>query len=222
MTDNKGVASAISHSAQTQPSAPPATAAAAATAGEGKKGKGSSNPAITAMYADVSQSLLVSGAKDGSVVLWRVEADLTHTPIAIRSFSIANTNPSASASPRGSSAVSLSHFYSKQIQSVCTYPQAEPGAPATIKILISSRGCDIFEVVCPLANSTQQVELSSVVMRGHCNDELWGLGTHPRLPVYCTVGDDKTMRIFDLHSREMLAMTVRSTNHDKETEKKEE
>jgi hypothetical protein len=30
--------------------------------------------------------------------------------------------------------------------------------------------------------------MEGVIMRGHCNDELWGLATHPTQPLYCTTG----------------------------------
>lgn len=30
--------------------------------------------------------------------------------------------------------------------------------------------------------------MEGVVMRGHCNDELWGLASHPTQPLYCTAG----------------------------------
>ena len=30
-----------------------------------------------------------------------------------------------------------------------------------------------------------------VLVQGHCNDELWGLATHPKIPEFCTVGELK-------------------------------
>ena len=42
------------------------------------------------------------------------------------------------------------------------------------------------------------------VTRGHCNDELWGVATHPFLPYFVTVGDDKSMKFFSLSTKNQL------------------
>ena len=39
---------------------------------------------------------------------------------------------------------------------------------------------------------------------GHCNDELWGLATHPTKPFFATTGDDYYLRFFDIRSRRCI------------------
>ncbi len=45
------------------------------------------------------------------------------------------------------------------------------------------------------------------LIQAHCEGELWGLTTHPSRYEYCTVGDDATIRIYDMVSKKMLKST---------------
>ena len=42
------------------------------------------------------------------------------------------------------------------------------------------------------------------LIKGHCQHELWGLAVNPTKPQYCTVGDDKTVRVWDAETRKLV------------------
>lgn len=50
--------------------------------------------------------------------------------------------------------------------------------------------------------------LGAPVVSGHNKDELWGLAAHPRKREYCTVGDDGTLRLWDVVRRRQCSPTV--------------
>ena len=71
-----------------------------------------------------------------------------------------------------------------------------------ICVLIGTRSNEIFEMEKPYgdaAPSTSQ-EIRPLV-QGHHRDELWGLATHPFKRQFCTVGDDCTLRLWDIVRR---------------------
>lgn len=39
-----------------------------------------------------------------------------------------------------------------------------------------------------------ELKLKEVLMKGHCQDELWGVCAHPAAPLFVSAGDDKTLR----------------------------
>jgi microtubule-associated protein-like 6 len=61
-------------------------------------------------------------------------------------------------------------------------------------VLIATRGGEIFELD---KNTNRQ----HVYMRGHFNDELWGLAVHPSLPQVYTWGRDALLAIWDMKTR---------------------
>jgi microtubule-associated protein-like 6 len=71
---------------------------------------------------------------------------------------------------------------------------------ASIRKGISKDGVDVDNIVDPS-------QWAGVLLRGHCNNEVWGLACHPLLPEYVTVGDDMSMRCFDVSTRKMKHVT---------------
>ena len=70
------------------------------------------------------------------------------------------------------------------------------------QLLIGTRGCDIFEVSLPKRPGGPHS--MSRVAWGHAEGELWGLACHPLREEFATCGDDKTIRIWSIRSREQL------------------
>ena len=60
-------------------------------------------------------------------------------------------------------------------------------------VLVGSRGGEIIEF--------GGKEKPPVLMRSHCNGELWGLAPHPVKQEFITVGQDNMLAIWDLTSR---------------------
>ena len=61
------------------------------------------------------------------------------------------------------------------------------------KLLVGTVGSEIFE----LSNDEEsQADMNGAsLVTGHCKDELWGLAVHPHQEEFCTVGDDKALRV---------------------------
>eukprot|EP01033_Poteriospumella_lacustris_P007987 gene7987-5748_t len=67
-------------------------------------------------------------------------------------------------------------------------------------ILIGTNGCDIFEATLP-STPTMHHTLDRIA-RGHSFGELWGLAVHPTRDEFVTVGEDKTVRLWSIRSKE--------------------
>ena len=66
------------------------------------------------------------------------------------------------------------------------------------KLLIGSRGGEIFEV---------NGQNSKVLMKGHYDNELWGLAPHPTRNEYATIGQDGLLAIWDIATRRQKTCT---------------
>ena len=123
--------------------------------------------------------------QDGSVVVWST-ADKKPTPLSNFSlFALVGNIPSDS-----ENIVLVPNLMAKQIQSLSVDPSSN--ISKGFLILISTRGCDLLEVLCkagsaPCLNRDNTLG-GGILVRGHCNDELWGLATHPKYSEFCTVG----------------------------------
>ena len=89
----------------------------------------------------------------------------------------------------------LGSSVSPRVRSVCWNPTDN-------KILVGTRASEIYEI----SGSDGSDINSGPLVCGHFNHELWGLAVHPHKAEFCTVGDDQTVRIWDIVSRKMLRM----------------
>eukprot|EP01119_Soliformovum_irregulare_P013844 TRINITY_DN3722_c0_g1_i1.p1 TRINITY_DN3722_c0_g1~~TRINITY_DN3722_c0_g1_i1.p1 ORF type:complete len:1927 (-),score=428.61 TRINITY_DN3722_c0_g1_i1:16-5796(-) len=67
------------------------------------------------------------------------------------------------------------------------------------KILLGTKTSDILEVSGNLKNPNKRL-----LIEGHAEGELWGLGMHPSLNMFVTASDDKTIKIWDGHLHKCL------------------
>ncbi|RHY31148.1 hypothetical protein DYB25_005922 [Aphanomyces astaci] len=151
-------------------------------------------------------SKLIVGAHDGSLYVLddkhvsrvlKAHTGPAYALFASRNFDIAipltklfNLLP-PDASKKGGAATSSSLF---GVRSVCFNSEHT-------RILLGTSGSDVVQF-------DRMGTKATVVTQGHCQDELWGLAVHPAKPEYCTVGDDKTLRVWSTEHR--LQLRVKS------------
>jgi microtubule-associated protein-like 6 len=163
----------------------------------GKAAKGAAG-SVTAMATTVkgNHRYLLSGSKDGVISIFdadRIQAMLKADHLF--SFEITTV---------------LSNIIAKQIQSINVNTSITSLAESQLLVVIGTRGCDIIEVLLDLSAKSavlyqdrSRLSLRGIIMQAHCNDELWGVASHPTKPEFCSVGDDKTLRFWDLSTRTM-------------------
>eukprot|EP00948_MAST-09A_sp_MAST-9A-sp1_P002160 g2160.t1 len=75
------------------------------------------------------------------------------------------------------------------------------------KILVGTRGSEIFEI-----SGSDGADINGgPLITGHYKYELWGLSCHPHKPEFCTVGDDQTVRIWNIKTRKLIRKTKLDT-----------
>lgn len=70
------------------------------------------------------------------------------------------------------------------------------------KVLVGTLGSEIFE----LSTADETDMNGGALVTGHCKDELWGLAVHPHQEEFCTVGDDKTLRVWAIGAHKCTRM----------------
>lgn len=76
------------------------------------------------------------------------------------------------------------------VQSVCFSSDGQT-------ILVGTKGSEIVEY-------NNNGSMAKIITQAHYKDELWGIAFHPSGDEYCTVGDDKTLRLWNVKSREQV------------------
>ncbi|KAF0698173.1 Aste57867_11158 [Aphanomyces stellatus] len=138
---------------------------------------------VFALFSSNSKAEWISGGKDGKVTIW--DANLS----ALHSFDVA---PSLGKLAGLSADTIEKHKGFYAIRSVCFNNEHT-------RVLVGTAGSDIAQFDRTSAKAT-------IVTQGHCLDELWGLAIHPTKHEYCTVGDDKTLRVWSLEHKMQLRM----------------
>jgi len=72
------------------------------------------------------------------------------------------------------------------------------------RILVGTKGADVFDVEMP--RSTDKEVTMTRIVSGHSRGELWGLSVHPTRDEFATCGDDRTLRVWSLRTREQIAL----------------
>ncbi|EGZ30558.1 hypothetical protein PHYSODRAFT_471884 [Phytophthora sojae] len=130
--------------------------------------------AITAL--SYSSGILLSGGRDGQIAQWDDKLKQIGPPIQIQNVIEASSQPQR-----------------KAVRSCCFSPDRRT-------ILVGTLASEIYELD---AKTGQNVHMDAL-MKGHFQGELWGLDTHPTKQQCCTVGDDQTLRIWDLVAQHEL------------------
>jgi microtubule-associated protein-like 6 len=168
--------------------------------------------ANTTCVAFKSDGNAVTGTNRGTLYVWEgrtlmktVSAYASSTVLSIhgcdQGFATGSANGrvrmwSQELSPGGVFSISDLGSYEPAVTSICWDPPTET-------VLIGTRGSEIYEI-----SATDGADLhGGPLMQGHCEHKLCGLAVHPSKNQVCTVGDDRTVRVWDGATKQLLKMT---------------
>ena len=157
-----------------------------------KEDRSKKNYSINSIHFDSKSNFMVSGSKDGSICIWKIVGGKVE---CVKVLLLVDSDIPDSDTDKVVH-IHVSYLVVKHIQSVFITCEGDDA----IHIVFSTRGCDIIKVKFSLKEVKGAIDEKdvSIIVRSHCNGELWGLSTHPKLNEFCTVGDDKTLRFFTL------------------------
>ena len=94
----------------------------------------------------------------------------------------------------------MSAFGNASIRSVCLSLDAT-------RILVGTKGSEIYEISAADGADVQ----GGPITVGHNKGKLCGLAVHPMKAEYCTVGDDCSVRVWDIVTKHLVKMTMLDT-----------
>ncbi|RLN68841.1 hypothetical protein BBJ28_00002720 [Nothophytophthora sp. Chile5] len=131
--------------------------------------------AVAALF--YSSGSLLSGGRDGQILQWDDKLKQIGKAFHIQDILESTT-------------LQAQH---KSIRSCCFSPDKR-------SILVGTQASEIYEID---AKTGQNVR-SEAIVKGHFVGEVWGLDVDPLNQQCCTVGDDRTLRIWDLEAKREL------------------
>ena len=163
-----------------------------------KGNKKSKSKQVNALVADDDNNVLLSGGKDGFIRVWTTDKLLMDQSCNIFNLDVSTLEFESHLTLNAKIINAISHR--KDHNNDDYY------------IIFGTRGSEIVEIKYNKDSSSKSSSDDTAIItgnrpliQGHCNDELWGLACHPKLPFFATTGDDTFLRFFDIQSRRCMA-----------------
>jgi microtubule-associated protein-like 6 len=170
--------------------------------------------AVNALWATPEGDVVVSGGKDGKVIIW---AKMPDALIRLANFNVFNCATSGTLASlrsiclsRDRSAILVGTQQCEIIELRRVDMKAEgvaaesctEKAVLTIEALTQEAKANVSPM--PFLDPAHSDVFGRALVTGHYSGELWGLAVNPVAPEYCTVGDDGNLRIWCAKSRRLL------------------